>query len=96
VIVGKGGVAPPNIPQTVIRYAAAQQNQARLLASAVPSATLQVDPSMDGAIQLIIGPGFDRKVQAPQAGGSNGAATGAGSEVPAQLSYVNASDTSCA
>jgi LCP family protein required for cell wall assembly len=96
VIVGKGGVAPPNIPQTVIRYAAAQQNQARLLASAVPSATLQVDPSMDGAIQLIIGPGFDRKVQAPQAGGSNGATPGGSSEAPAQLSYVNASDTSCA
>jgi LCP family protein required for cell wall assembly len=96
VVVGKGGAAPPNVQQTVIKYAAAQQDQARLLASAVPSATLQVDPSMFGAIQLIIGPGFDRKVQAPQAGGSNGAAPGAGSEAPAQLSYVNAADTACA
>jgi LCP family protein required for cell wall assembly len=96
VIVGKGGVPPPNIQQTLIKYAAAQQDQARLLASAVPSATLQVDPSMDGAIQLIIGPGFDHKVQAPQAGGSNGAAPSGGSEVPAQLSYVNAADTACA
>ncbi len=96
VIVGKGGAAPPNVQQTLIKYSAAQQNQARLLASAVPSATLQVDPSMDGAIQLIIGPGFDHKVQAPQAGGSNGATQGGGSEVPAQLSYVNASDAACA
>jgi LCP family protein required for cell wall assembly len=97
VIVGKGGVPPPNVQQTVIKYAAPQQDQARLLASAVPSATLQVDPSMAGAIQLIIGPGFDHKVQAPQAGGSNGAAPGSGgTEVPAQLSYVNAADTACA
>jgi hypothetical protein len=51
---------------------------------------------MFGAIQLIIGPGFDRKVQAPQAGGSNGATPGGGSEAPAQLSYVNAADTACA
>ncbi len=96
VIVGTGSATSANVQQTVIKYAAAQQDQARLLASAVPSATLQVDPSMFGAIQLIIGPGFDRKVQAPQAGGSNGATPGGGSEAPAQLSYVNAADTSCA
>lgn len=90
-----GGVPPPNVTQTVIRYSAAQLNEARLLASSVPSATLQVDPTMGGAIQLIIGPGFDHLVQTPRAGGTSGAATTT-SEAPAGLSYVNAGDTSCA
>lgn len=78
--------------QTVIRYAAAQQAQARLLASSVPSAALQVDPTQLGAIQLVLGPGFDHKVVAPHAGATNATA----SEAPPGLSYVNAQDQSCA
>ncbi|HEY0806771.1 MAG TPA: LCP family protein, partial [Pseudonocardiaceae bacterium] len=93
-ISGIGGPTP-TVPSTVIKYAAPQTAQAQLLGSAVPSATLQVDPTMGGAIQLIIGPGFDHKVQAPHGGaGTNG--TNAGSPLPAQLSFVNAADTACA
>jgi LCP family protein required for cell wall assembly len=88
-----GGPAPAHVTKTIIRYASGQQAQAQLLASSVPAAGLQVDPSMDGAIQLIIGPGFDQKVQAPHPGGSAATAT---SEAPGGLSYVNAGDTSCA
>lgn len=91
-----GGVAPPNVTRTVIKYAAAQQAQARLLSSSVPSATLQVDPTMGGAIQLIIGPGFDHVVQAPHAGGGATPPPATQSEAPAGLSYVNAADASCA
>lgn len=87
-----GGPAPPNVQQTVIKYSAAQQAQAKLLASSVPSATLQVDPTQDGAITLVIGPGFDHRVVAPRAGGAGG---GGMSEVPAGLSFVNGADTSC-
>jgi LCP family protein required for cell wall assembly len=80
--------------KTVVKYAAGQQAQAALVASSVPSATLQVDPTMGGAIQLILGADFNHKVLAPHAGGNPGAGTA--SEAPAGLSYVNASDTSCA
>jgi LCP family protein required for cell wall assembly len=90
-----GGVASPSVTRTVIRYAAPQQGQARLLASSVPSATLQVDPTMDGAVQLVLGPGFDHVIQAPHGGGTGGAAPTT-SEAPAGLSYVNAADASCA
>ncbi|HVV22627.1 MAG TPA: LCP family protein [Pseudonocardiaceae bacterium] len=78
--------------KTVIKYSAGQQAQAALLASSVPSASLQVDPTMDGAIQLILGADFDHKIQAPKAGTAGRTA----SEAPASLSYVNAADKSCA
>jgi LytR cell envelope-related transcriptional attenuator len=89
------GPATVTVTTTVIKYSAPQLAQAKLLGSAVPSATLQADPTMDGAIQLIIGPGFDHKVQAPHGGAVNGANAG-GSEAPAQLSFVNAADKACA
>ncbi|HEX5403547.1 MAG TPA: LCP family protein [Pseudonocardiaceae bacterium] len=91
-----GGPAPANVTKTIIKYASAQQAQAQLLASSVPSASLQVDPSMGGAIQLIIGPGFDHTVKAPHAGVPSGANNAPSSEAPAGLSYVNAANTSCA
>jgi LCP family protein required for cell wall assembly len=87
-----GGPPPPNVTHTIIKYAAAQQGEAATLASSVPSATLQVDPTMGGAIQLILGPGFDRKVQAPH---GTGAHVAGASSTPAGLSYVNATDQSC-
>jgi LCP family protein required for cell wall assembly len=88
------GGTPPNVTQTVIKYSADQAAQAKLVASSVPSATLQVDPSQDGAIQLILGPGFDENVVAPNANSAAGAA--ATSEAPSGLAYLNATDTSCA
>jgi len=89
------GPASAGVSTTVIKYSAPQLAQAQLLGSAVPSATLQADPTMDGAIQLIIGPNFDHKVQAPHTGATANTVNG-GSEAPAQLSYVNAADTGCA
>jgi hypothetical protein len=89
------GNAPTPAPQTVIRYSADRQAQASLLASSVPSATLQVDPTLDGAVELLLGHGFDHKVVAPHAGGSAGAPAKS-SEAPTGLSYVNATDTGCA
>lgn len=79
--------------KTVIKYAAGQQAQAALLQSSVPSASLMVDPTMGGAIELILGADFNHKVVAPHAGATNNAPA---SEAPAALSYVNAADTSCA
>ncbi|HEX4721785.1 MAG TPA: LytR C-terminal domain-containing protein, partial [Pseudonocardiaceae bacterium] len=90
------GPATVDVSTTVIKYSAPQLAQAQLLGSAVPSATLQADPTMDGAIQLIIGPGFDHKVQTAHTGGATNAANGGTSEAPAQLSFVNAANTACA
>ncbi len=94
-VISSIGPATTTVSTTVIKYSAPELAQAQLLGSAVPSATLQADPTMDGAIQLIIGPGFDHKVQAPHDGGTTNGGN-AGSEAPAQLSYVNAANTACA
>jgi hypothetical protein len=59
------------------------------LKAAVPGATLVEDPSMAGAIMLIIGPEFDGTVQSPTGGGPL-------PEVPENLATVNAGDVSCA
>jgi LCP family protein required for cell wall assembly len=91
-----GGTAPPDVTKTVIKYASAQQTEAQLLATSVPDATLQLDPSMDGAIQLVIGPGFNHTVKAPNAGAAASGKGAPASEAPAGLSYVNAADSSCA
>jgi hypothetical protein len=82
------------VTRTVIRYASTQTAQAQLVASSVPTAALQLDPSMDGAIQVIIGPGFDSHVRAPHAGGTTRTPTV--SEAPTGLTYLNATNTSCA
>jgi LCP family protein required for cell wall assembly len=55
--VGTVGNARSQVAQTVVHYAPAAQDQARTLASAVPGATLQADPSVSG-VQLVIGTGW--------------------------------------
>ena len=91
-VVSKG--TDPNVPATVIRYSADEQAAARTLNSAVPAATLQVDPTLNGAIILDIGPGFDGKVQTPTTLAPNPAGTTTGTAT--SLSTMNASDTGCA
>ncbi|HEY7594954.1 MAG TPA: LCP family protein [Actinophytocola sp.] len=81
--------APENVKSTVIKYAKGSEAKARLLQSSVPDAELVEDPSLAGAIQLIIGPGFDGKVVAPGKGQP-------ASELPNGLSTVNGGDVSCA
>jgi LCP family protein required for cell wall assembly len=85
------GAAPENVDRTIIKYAKSSEAQARTLAAAVPDAELVEDPSMAGALLLVIGPGFDGEVVAPTGGGGQPAP-----EVPDNLSTVNAGDVSCA
>ena len=80
--------APEPTDKTVIKYSKSHEAQAQAVQAAVPGATLVEDPSMAGAIILVIGPDFDGKVVAP--GG------GAPVDVPDNLSTVNAGDVSCA
>jgi LCP family protein required for cell wall assembly len=86
--------APENVDRTVIKYAKEKAAAAQTLKASVPNAELVEDPSMGGAIQLIIGPGFDGKVVAP--GGGGGGGEPAPPEVPDGLSTVNAGDVTCA
>jgi LCP family protein required for cell wall assembly len=88
------GNAKAPAPTTVIRYSELGQAQARTVAAAVPAATLELDPSMGGALELVLGNGFDGKVQAVEAGGpAPGAPEG---EPAAGLTLMSAADTSCA
>ena len=80
-----------NVDQTVIKYAAADQAKAQLLGSAVPKATLQEDPSANGAVELILGPNFDGNIVPAKAGGD---ATNQNTSTP-MLTTLTAADTSC-
>ncbi|HEY2699613.1 MAG TPA: LytR C-terminal domain-containing protein, partial [Pseudonocardiaceae bacterium] len=82
-----------NVDQTVIKYAAADQAKAQLLGSAVPKATLQEDPSANGAVELILGPNFDGNIVAAKSGGGT---TNPGASSQTALTTLSAADTSCA
>ncbi|MDQ3786556.1 MAG: LCP family protein, partial [Actinomycetota bacterium] len=82
--------APEDIDKpAIIRYSKARTAEAQTLQAAVPGSVLVEDPSMAGAIMLIVGPGFDGEVVSPNGGGKT-------AEVPDGLSTVNAGDVSCA
>jgi LCP family protein required for cell wall assembly len=81
--------APENVDRTIIKYSKSHEARAQTVNAAVPGATLVEDPSMSGAIMLIIGPEFDGTVKSPTGGGPV-------VEVPENLSTVNAGDVSCA
>lgn len=85
------GAAPENVDRTIIKYSSSNEEQARVLAAAVPGAELVEDPSVAGALLLVIGPGFDGEVVSPTGGAGETAP-----EVPDNLSTVNAGDVSCA
>jgi len=80
--------SPEKVDRTVIKYSKVKAAQAQTLASSVPGAQLVEDPAAGGALQLIVGPGFDGTIVAP------------GAEAPTpdlpDLSTVNAGDVSCA
>jgi LCP family protein required for cell wall assembly len=82
--------APEPVDRTVIKYAKGREDAAQTLRSSVPDAELVEDSSLAGAVQLIIGPGFDGKVVAPGAGGEQAP------DLPDDLSTVNGGDVSCA
>ncbi|HEY0639512.1 MAG TPA: LCP family protein, partial [Pseudonocardiaceae bacterium] len=90
--------APQQAPATVIRYSESRQAQALTVAAAVPGATLQLDPSMGGAVELVLGNGFQDTVQAPQLGqpvGGEPATPSSPSPLPIDLETVNGADTTC-
>jgi hypothetical protein len=81
----------PQVQKTVVKYGKDKEAAARTLASAIPGAQMQEDPSAAGALMLVIGPEYKGDVVAP-----NGAAAPQQAEVPKNLSTVNGGDVSCA
>ncbi|MBM7770684.1 LCP family protein required for cell wall assembly [Actinokineospora baliensis] len=82
------------VPRTVVRYGKGHEAAAQALASAVPGAQLQEDPSMSAALVLVLGPEFTGQVVAP---GTPGAAVPTPENKPLpSLSTVNGSDVTCA
>ncbi|MDX3657411.1 LCP family protein [Streptomyces sp. ID05-26A] len=93
----KRGNAPEQAPKTIIKFAKGNENKAATLRAAVPGAELVESADMGGAVQLVIGKGFDEKVQAPKAGGQQGTAQGQPQGQPGNdLSIVNAAQDPCA
>ncbi|MGW4109514.1 LCP family protein [Actinosynnema sp. NPDC004786] len=85
------GDAPP-AEKTVILYGAGAEDAAATLHSSVPGATLQFQANMAGAVQLLIGPGWDEEVRAPQAAGTDPGKA----QAPEDLPVVNAGKDPCA
>ncbi|MEU4769601.1 LCP family protein [Actinosynnema sp. NPDC023794] len=85
------GDAPP-AEKTVILYGIGAEDAATTLLSSVPGATLQFQANMGGSVQLLIGPGWDEEVRAPQPAG-----TDPGKAAPPEdLDVVNAGKDPCA
>ncbi|MFE2755619.1 LCP family protein [Actinosynnema sp. NPDC059335] len=85
------GDAPP-AEKTVILYGVGAEDAAATLHSSVPGATLQFQANMAGAVQLLIGPGWDEEVRAPQAAGTDPGKA----QAPEDLPVVNAGKDPCA
>ena len=83
------------VPQTVIKYGKDKEAAARVLASSVPGAQLQEDASATGALLLVIGPESNGEVVAPNSAGAANAPA-QNTELPKNLSTVNADDVTCA
>jgi LCP family protein required for cell wall assembly len=82
------------VQTTVVKYGKDKEAAARVLASSVHGAQLEEDPSAAGALLLVIGPEYNGEVVAPNsAGGGQAAPT---TELPKNLSTVNADDVTCA
>ncbi|HEX7662458.1 MAG TPA: LCP family protein [Pseudonocardiaceae bacterium] len=89
------GTNNTTVPQTVIKYSANQAAAAATLASSVPSAQLQEDPSMVSAIELILGANFDKQVNAAKSGtatlpGATSGTPATGASQPVTLTTLNA------
>ncbi|MBB5954629.1 LCP family protein required for cell wall assembly [Saccharothrix tamanrassetensis] len=87
------GNSPVPVGKTVIRYGTGGEDAAFTLAAAIPGATLEVDEAQGGAVTLLIGPGWDEKIVAPQ---PNGTAEPGKAAPPPDLSIVNAGKDPCA
>ncbi|WP_143086720.1 LCP family protein [Lentzea flaviverrucosa] len=85
--------APEQAPKTIIKFAKGNENKAATLKAAVPGAELVESPEMGGAVQLVIGKGFDGKVQPPKPGAPQGQPQG---QPGTDLSIVNAAQDPCA
>jgi LCP family protein required for cell wall assembly len=75
------------IDKTTVRYAPGREAQARTLAAAVPGSKLVEEPSLAGAVQLVIGPEFTGDVVTPQAQANGQQAT--------DVSTISGADSSC-
>lgn len=82
------------VQKTVVKYGKDKEAAARTLASSIPGAQLEQDPSAVGALLLVIGPEYGGEVVAPN--GSGGPAPTTTTELPKNLSTVNADDVTCA
>jgi len=92
------GNAPEQAPKTVIRYSAVKESHARTIAAAVPGAELLLDPSMGGALELVLGNGFDGEVTPVEAGrpAPDEPTDPPQGTPPTGSGAVTAADTSCA
>ena len=84
--------------RTVIRFSATRELQARTASAALPGAVLLLDPSMGGAVELVLGGGFDGAVNGVQLGQPvpDQPIEQAQQQPSAVLDTISGADTACA
>jgi hypothetical protein len=92
--------ASENRTDTVVRYGAGQQAAAATIAQMFPGATIQSDPNLEAAVEVIVGSSFTGELgQAPAEGAQISADEVAreadGDQLPNDLTVTNAGDASC-
>lgn len=89
-----------NSTETKVRYSPGYEAEAATVASAVPGATMELDESLEGIVELVLGENFQQTVNEPTPVGSlitDVPATSTGpAELPSDLEHVNAADDPCA
>lgn len=88
-VVQIGDTAPAQ--KTIIKYAKGREDWAATVAAAIPTAEKVEDPSMGGAVALVLGANYDDKVVTPQAGNATPQ-----TNTPGGLSIVNGAQDPCA
>jgi LCP family protein required for cell wall assembly len=84
------------VDKTVVRYGKDKEAAARTLASSIPGAAMQEDPSAGGALLLLLGPEYKGDVVAPTGTPAGGNQQPQTTDLPKNLSTVNGGDVTCA
>lgn len=87
--------------QTVVRYSQDQEAAAATVASAIPGAAIELAPSLNNVVEVVLGSNYPGYTQSPTAFGAaidatQVAGTTESAALPEDLSFTNAADDTCA
>ncbi|WP_040833259.1 LCP family protein [Nocardia brevicatena] len=89
-----------NSPETKVRYSTGHEAEAATVASSIPGVTMEVDETLGGIVEVVLGTNYQGVVNEPTPVGDPiteiPATSSAPAELPSDLEHVNAADDPCA